>query len=628
MGDNDNLNSVASFPRAELRRLLIQAQLDNAFLRASSPELDSAVITQSLRAFPLLASTDVVLPLGSYVGGILYPFGVSFLLPWFVMNLVKEKEAKILAMLKMNGISVILYSMSQFLTFFTIYLLSAIVFYVSGYVARLQMFVLTSPGVLIILLFVWGMVLVAMSLIASILFQQSSLASAFAFLVVLSSVVASMALDNIYSSMAKYPLALLVLWPPFAFYRALAVINRASYMKNRTPYTILALSGNDEVLRCIFILLAHSLLIPAFYLMAESFPTTDALLSVFLDTTDSKRRSLLLKRLSFNLSFTSREDVDVTQERRRVFECAVDLACDSPLVVQHLKKDYRTGYKTSQAALKGVTFAVEKGVVFGLLGPNGAGKSTLLSILTGSNQATSGMVWVNDMNLDSSRHQIQTCIGVCPQHDIFWGSLTVYEHLLFYARIKGVDKRYEKESVNKLISQVQLDRVAHSATKNLSGGERRRLSIAIAVSGSPKLVFLDEPTTGLDPDVKREIWRIIKDLKAERTIILTTHSMQEADACCNRIAIMSQGKLRCLGTHYRLKEVYGAGFKLKFAVGTLSLAERAQKFVESVLPVNEWSLAHELNSHYVYEFNPVKGSVVQLMKAIEARSKEFGITDW
>jgi ABC-type multidrug transport system ATPase subunit len=156
-------------------------------------------------------------------------------------------------------------------------------------------------------------------------------------------------------------------------------------------------------------------------------------------------------------------------------------------------------------------------------------------------------------------------IGVCPQHDILWGDLSVAEHVLFYARLKGVALDKESKALDIALKKVRLEPFRNRLTKTLSGGEKRRLSIAIALIGNPSVAFLDEPTTGLDPEVRRLIWNIIQTAKAGRTIVLTTHSMEEAEVLCNRIGIMAKGTLRCLGPQLRLKEIYGRGFKLSFA---------------------------------------------------------------
>ena len=159
--------------------------------------------------------------------------------------------------------------------------------------------------------------------------------------------------------------------------------------------------------------------------------------------------------------------------------------------------------------------------------------------------------------------EVQRVLGVCPQFDRVWEELSVAEHLLFYARLKGVGAEpgcadtagAERAAVQTTAAKVKLDGDAlHQRPRELSGGQKRRLSIAIALVGEPAILFLDEPTTGLDPETRRNIWDIlVAEKKAGRTIVITTHSMEEADAVCSRIGIMSKGCLRCLGSQTHLK---------------------------------------------------------------------------
>jgi len=212
-----------------------------------------------------------------------------------------------------------------------------------------------------------------------------------------------------------------------------------------------------------------------------------------------------------------------------------------------------------------ITFGVNAGECLGLLGPNGAGKTTLIHSLIGVYTPTAGYARLAGYNIHTDMKQVFKRIGICPQHDILWNDLTVEDHLLFYARLKGIKRGEEKAAVNESLNNVGLENFKHNLVRGLSGGERRRVSIAIALIGNPKLIFLDEPTTGLDPDVRRLIWSIINDISHNRTIVITTHSMEEAEVLCNRIAIMSHGTVRCCNTSLRLKEIYGAGFRLTYS---------------------------------------------------------------
>lgn len=138
-------------------------------------------------------------------------------------------------------------------------------------------------------------------------------------------------------------------------------------------------------------------------------------------------------------------------------------------------------------------------------------------------------------------------MGVCPQFDVLWADLTVEEHLLFYSRLKGTDPSKEKEVALIAMREVYLERFRNFKVKSLSGGMKRRLSVAISLVGNPKIVYLDEPTTGLDPENRRQLWDILGEQKGKKAMILTTHSMEEADVLCNRIGIVTDGILRCVG---------------------------------------------------------------------------------
>lgn len=186
------------------------------------------------------------------------------------------------------------------------------------------------------------------------------------------------------------------------------------------------------------------------------------------------------------------EDEDVKAERRRVLSNSFDVA-RTPLVMVGMRKMYggRAG-KGPKVAVKDVTFAVEEGMIFGLLGPNGAGKTTLINILTGLYPPTDGVARIAGYDINTEMQQVYRNIGICPQHDILWDDLTVEEHLLFYARLKGIPAKEEQEAVLASMKAVNLQDMSWRLSKGLSGGEKRRLSIAIALVGKPAVVFLDE----------------------------------------------------------------------------------------------------------------------------------------
>ncbi|CAH8451204.1 unnamed protein product [Heterobilharzia americana] len=197
-----------------------------------------------------------------------------------------------------------------------------------------------------------------------------------------------------------------------------------------------------------------------------------------------------------------------------------------------------------------------------LLGHNGAGKSTLISILTGLHKPSNGSVFICGYNVQNQMDKIRNNLGFCPQHNILYEYLTIIEHIEFYAYLKGLNKQQIKQEIEYFTKLLNFKNKLNDQVKNLSGGEKRKLSIAIAFIGGASVILLDEPTTGVDPYSRRSIWDLILKAKVNKTIILTTHHMDEADILGDRIAIISHGKLKCYGSSLYLKSNYGQGYYL------------------------------------------------------------------
>jgi ABC-2 type transport system ATP-binding protein len=206
-------------------------------------------------------------------------------------------------------------------------------------------------------------------------------------------------------------------------------------------------------------------------------------------------------------------------------------------------------------AVDGVSFKVEAGEIFGLLGPNGAGKSTLIRMLVTLLPPTSGTALINGFDVRKKADDVRRSIGVIPQAMTSDLELTVEENLVIFAKLYGVPRAKRNKLIAELIAAVELTQWADKPVKNLSGGMRRRVEIARGLVHEPKVFFLDEPTTGLDPVSRTGAWAMLEKIKSERdlTVLLTTHYMDEADKLCDRIAIVDHGKLVALDTPARLK---------------------------------------------------------------------------
>jgi len=236
---------------------------------------------------------------------------------------------------------------------------------------------------------------------------------------------------------------------------------------------------------------------------------------------------------------------------------------NSSLKVINLRKKF--GLFKPFFAVDGITFGIQSGEVLALLGHNGAGKTTTINILTGTLNPTSGDAVIFGSSLNYSLPKIQQLIGLCPQHNALWDELSPRQHLKLFCYLKGVPSSQIDSEVTERLKDVLLSDVIDKEAGKFSGGMKRRLSVAVAAIGNPKIMFLDEPTTGLDPMSRRVVWGTIQKLKKGKVVILTTHSMEEADLLGDRIAIMANGKIKCIGTSLHLKNKFGLGYRLNFS---------------------------------------------------------------
>ena len=206
-------------------------------------------------------------------------------------------------------------------------------------------------------------------------------------------------------------------------------------------------------------------------------------------------------------------------------------------------------------AVDGVSFAVAEGEIFGLLGPNGAGKSTLIRMMTTLLEITSGAAYIEGFEVSKDADKARRAMGVIPQAMTSDGDLTVWENLSIYSKLYGISTAERERSIDELLELVDLTQWRDAPARNLSGGMRRRLEIARGLVHRPRIFFLDEPTTGLDPVSRVAVWEMIGNIKQQRnlTVLITTHYMDEADRLCDRIAIVDHGKLVALDTPRALK---------------------------------------------------------------------------
>ena len=220
--------------------------------------------------------------------------------------------------------------------------------------------------------------------------------------------------------------------------------------------------------------------------------------------------------------------------------------------VKELTKRYK-----DKTAVDGISLQIPEGELFSLLGVNGAGKTTTVKVLCCLTDADSGEALVMGKSCSREKAEVKSVTGISPQETSVAEKLTVRENLQLMAEISGFDKEKCASRVRETLSQLGLDEAADQRAKTLSGGWKRKLSIAMALISEPKVLFLDEPTLGLDVLARRELWRVIEGLKGKVTIILTTHYMEEAEQLSDRIAVMVSGKIKAMGTLAELEAMTG-----------------------------------------------------------------------
>lgn len=316
------------------------------------------------------------------------------------------------------------------------------------------------------------------------------------------------------------------------------------------------------------------------------------------------------------------EDDDVAAERQRVESGQTQ---DDIVDLYSLRKVYHVrGQVVPHVAIKNLTYGIRRGECFGFLGANGAGKTTTIRILTGDEFPTSGTAKLGGYDILEHPYEVRQMIGYCPQFDALFDKLTAREHLFLYARLKGVPEDLLEPFANGLLQFLGLMPYADKLAGTFSGGNKRKLSVGIALVGNPAVVFLDEPSTGLDPAARRSMWQLISRTMSNRSVIVTTHSMEEAEALCTRIGIMVKGQLACLGSAAHLKRKYGHGYQIYVKAHPASI-DAAKGFVMQFFPGCTVLEEHGQNLRFRVDRVGHAATIGGIFRLFESRPVEAGI---
>ncbi|XP_067006390.2 phospholipid-transporting ATPase ABCA3 isoform X2 [Anabrus simplex] len=284
-------------------------------------------------------------------------------------------------------------------------------------------------------------------------------------------------------------------------------------------------------------------------------------------------------------------------------------------------------FDKTKKAVNNLSLNMFEGQITVLLGHNGAGKTTTMSMLTGLYTPTSGTAVIGGYDIITEIDNVRDSLGLCPQHNILFDELTVREHLYFFGKLKGLEGDELEKEITKYIGLLQLEPKENAPSKTLSGGMKRKLSAGVALCGRSKVVMFDEPTSGMDPAARRAMWDLLQAEKTGRTILLTTHFMDEADLLGDRIAIMAGGELQCCGSSFFLKKKYGAGYHLVIVKGSTCDVDAVTGLLQRHIP--SITVSQNIGSELSYLLSEDQSALFEKMfHDLEENKRNIGILSY
>ncbi len=664
----------------------IVSLMNNAILKSLLP--GNHGIKMTTLPWPQPTTAARLNPLSTFsivdgVGGLFFPFVLFALMPIIMSMIMYEKENRLREIMKMMGLKLSAYWFVTYILFYCEYCLLVGVFWIAGAIGKINFFSLHSPVVMFIFFFIWGHSLIAFSMLLTAFFSKTRTAVAVSFVLIFGFVLFGyMIFQTLQQNQSSGDVSEVSFYawqwlPPFAFMRIIVFVVDASTGDHKIslenwgntpiPSTLWWLVA--EWFMCIFLMYYFEKVLSVGY-GVRSHPLFCCFRSFWCKDNDNDRdkdrkgkyqkvsnlQQQLLPAANDGLGYGNlggksdepnplaafvnelKPPTDVLEEAKNVLGGFNNVEPQQRVRIAGLTKKYKgLGGAPEKLAVQKLYLGVNENECLGLLGPNGAGKTTSISIMCGLFEPTSGDGLVKSRNSDKILHvtdanelnEIHTMMGVCPQHDVLWNDLTAREHVTFYGRLKGLSGKRLQNAIFKVLNDVKLYHVADKQAGKFSGGMKRRLSVANALIGSPRVVYLDEPSTGLDPSARRTLWDVITTAKGDgKAIVLTTHSMEEADALCDRIGIMSLGQLRCIGKSAELKLRYGSGFALSVATnGGADIQLKIENFIKTNFPTATLMM-NSINGSYTYEMPRDDVDLANIFKIMETNSSKLQINDW
>ncbi|XP_044946540.1 ABC transporter A family member 7-like isoform X2 [Hordeum vulgare subsp. vulgare] len=558
---------------AALRVPRLVNAVSNAYLKhIRGPGVE--VLLEYVKDMPKVG-TSYRFDLSSLISPLFFTWIVELLFPVMLTYLVYEKQQRLKIMMKMQGLKDGPYWMISYGYFFVLSVVYMTFFVIFGSLIGLNFFRVNNYGIQIVFFFVYINLQIAFAFFVASFFSSVKIASVIGYIYVFGSGLLGAFLFRFFIEDITFSrgwILFMEIVPGFSLYRGLYELGQYAFSGNAMGATGMMWESLKEPIngmRDILIIMTVEwalMLVLAFYLDQVSSIGGSVGNPLLLFRCLQKKHAPPLQSSSVQQNHkvaVDMEKADVAQERQVVEQLLMDCNANQAIICDNLRKVYpgRDG-NPDKLAVRGLSLALPKGQCFGMLGPNGAGKTSFISMMVGLTKPTSGTAYTHGMDIRMDMDDIYTNMGVCPQHDLLWETLTGKEHLFFYARLKNVKGAALVKAVDDSLKSVNLFHggVGDKQVVTYSGGMKRRLSVAISLIGDPKVVYMDEPSTGLDPASRNNLWNIVKEAKRNRAIILTTHSMEEAEVLCDRLGIFVDGEFQCLGNPKELKARYGGAY--------------------------------------------------------------------
>ncbi|KAK2441657.1 Phospholipid-transporting ATPase abca7 [Trifolium repens] len=584
--------------------------------------------------------TTIKFDLASLLGGLFFTWVILQLFPVVLTSLVYEKQQNLRIMMKMHGLGDGPYWMISYGYFFAISVIYMLCFVIFGSVIGLKFFTMNDYSIQFVFYFIYINLQISLAFLLASLFSNVKTATVIAYIGVFGTGLLAGFLFQFFVQDTSFPngwIIVMELYPGFALYRGLYEFSQASFSGDtlgthgmRWGDLSDSTNGMKEVLIIMFV---EWLLVLFFAYYVDQVLSTGSwksplfFLKRFQKNPSSSFRKPSIQRQGSKV-FVTTEKPDIHQETEKVEQLLLEPTMNHAIVCDKLRKVYpgRDG-NPEKYAVRELSLALPQGECFGMLGPNGAGKTSFINMMIGLTKPTSGTAFVQGLDIRTNMNGIYTSMGVCPQNDLLWEALTGREHLLFYGRLKNLKGSDLTQAVEESLKSVNLFHggVADKKAGKYSGGMKRRLSVAISLIGDPRVVYMDEPSTGLDPASRKNLWKVVNRAKQDRAIILTTHSMEEAEVLCDRLGIFVEGSFQCIGNPKELKGRYGGTYVFSMAT-SIDHEKDVEKLVQQLSP-NAKKIYH-ISGTQKFELPKDEVRISNVFQAVETAKGNFPVSAW